>query len=172
MKPRTTVSFFTLAAALALAGCTQYASVSERRPEFRPLRSIASGLGSVEQEIAAALRLERHEPLVALGDFLSAAQAAAGELARNPADTAARDNYNFAVARALGTIRRAQLDPVSKPLRVPAKGGDYVLSIKPDPRPQWNPSLYTFVPADQFDVKGKTGLAHRLSPSDARKTRT
>jgi len=160
MKPRTTVSFFTLAAALALAGCTQYASVSERRPEFRPLRSIASGLGSVEQEIAAALRLERHEPLVALGDFLSAAQAAAGELARNPADTAARDNYNFAVARALGTIRRAQLDPVSKPLRVPAKGGDYVLSIKPDPRPQWNPSLYTFVPADQFDVKGKYVTHH------------
>ena len=30
-----------------------------------------------------------------------------------------------------------------------------MLSIKPDPRPQWNPSLYPFTPADQFDVKGQ-----------------
>ena len=37
---------------------------------------------------------------------------------------------------------------------MPASGGDFVLTDKPDPRPQWNPVLYTFTPADQFDVHG------------------
>jgi hypothetical protein len=32
---------------------------------------------------------------------------------------------------------------------VPAEGGEFVLTHKPDPRPQWNPALYEFVPADQ-----------------------
>ncbi len=155
MKPRFLTSISTLSLALALAGCAQYASVSERRPQFRPLRSMALVLGSVEQGITTAMREERSKPLVAVGYYLSAAQAAAAELERNPADTTARDDYNFAVARVLGTIKQAKLDPISKPLRVPAKGGDYFLSIKPDPRPQWNPALYTFVPADEFDVKGK-----------------
>jgi hypothetical protein len=30
-----------------------------------------------------------------------------------------------------------------------------VLTHRPDPRPQWNPALYEFIPADQFDVRGK-----------------
>jgi len=29
-----------------------------------------------------------------------------------------------------------------------------VLTHKPDPRPQWNPALYSFTPADQFDING------------------
>ena len=160
MKPRSAVSLFTVSAALALAGCAQYASVSEKRPEYHPLRSVASALTSVEHGITTAMREERRNPLVAVGDYLSVAQAAAAELERHPADTAARDDYNFAVARVLGTIKQAKLDPVSKPLRVPAKGGDYVLTIRPDPRPQWNPALYTFVPADEFDVKGKYVTEH------------
>jgi hypothetical protein len=37
---------------------------------------------------------------------------------------------------------------------VPGREGEFVLTHKPDPRPQWNPALYDFTPADQFDVKG------------------
>lgn len=152
MNPRNTL--FALSLGLVLSGCAQYASVSERRPQFHPLRSMASSLMSVEQRIRTALRKERGEPLAALGEYLAAAQTAARELERNPADTVARDDYNFAVARAIGTIKRAKLEPWEHPLRVPAPDGDFVLAFKPDPRPQWNPALYTFVPADQFDVKG------------------
>jgi len=153
MKPRS--ALLALSLALVLSGCAQYATVSEKRPQFRPVRSMTSALLSVEQGIARALRKERREPLVALGEYLSAAQAAAQELDRNPDDAAARADYNFAVARAIGTIKRAQIDPWTRPLRVPSPGGEFVLTYKPDPRPQWNPVLYTFVPADQFDVKGK-----------------
>jgi hypothetical protein len=37
---------------------------------------------------------------------------------------------------------------------VPASDGEFVLTHKPDPRPQWNPALYDFTPADQLDVHG------------------
>jgi hypothetical protein len=52
------------------------------------------------------------------------------------------------------TIRDAKLDPWTQPLRVPGNDGEFVLTHKPDPRPQWNPALYDFTPADQFDVRG------------------
>ncbi|MEI6033526.1 MAG: alpha/beta fold hydrolase [Verrucomicrobiae bacterium] len=140
---------------IAFAGCAQYASISERRPQFRPVRSMTAALVSVEQRIATALRKERGEPLVALGEYLAAAQAAAQEFERNPGDKAAQADYNFAVARVIGIMKEAQINPWTRPLRVPAEGGDFLLTFKPDPRPQWNPLLFTFVPADQFDVRGK-----------------
>src|SRR6266478_7626916 len=34
-------------------------------------------------------------------------------------------------------------------------GRRFVLTYKPDPRPEWNPALYEFTPADEFDVGGK-----------------
>ncbi|MEA3210878.1 MAG: hypothetical protein QOE70_3935 [Chthoniobacter sp.] len=151
MKPHITL---TLAAALTFAGCAQYASVSEKRPRFRPVRTAVGALLSVERGIAHAMQQERSEPFPAMGELLTAAETAAQQLARNPGDTAARDDYNFAVSRVFGVIKQAKLDPWTQPLRVPAAGGEFVLTRKPDLRPQWNPALYDFTPADQFDVKG------------------
>jgi pimeloyl-ACP methyl ester carboxylesterase len=151
MKPRLALL---LAASLTFAGCAQYASISEKRPRFEPLRTAVGALASVELGIANALEQEKSKPVAALGKLLAAADTAAQQLARNPGDTAARDDYNFAVARIFGTIKQAKLDPWMQPLHVPAEGGEFVLTHRPDPRPQWNPALYDFTPADQFDVKG------------------
>ena len=149
-------SVLALSLALLVSGCAQYATVSEKRPQFRPIRSLtASALTSVEHGIASALRKERDKPLPALGEYLEAAQGAARELGRNPGDTQAQADYNFAVARVLGTLKQSKIDAWTRPLSVPAPSGGYVLSVKRDPRPNWNPLLYTFVPADEFDVKGK-----------------
>jgi pimeloyl-ACP methyl ester carboxylesterase len=147
-------------AALLLTGCAQYASVSERRPQFRPARAAVGALVPVEQRIVNASRREKREPLVAMGELLTAAELAAQQLARNPNDTAARDDYNFAVARVFGTIKQAKLDPWTQPLRVPAEGGEFVLTRKPDPRKAWNPALYDFTPADQFDIHGTYVTEH------------
>jgi pimeloyl-ACP methyl ester carboxylesterase len=145
----------TLAAVLTLAGCAApYASVSEKRPQFRPVRAVVGALVSVEQKISDAMRNETREPLVAMGELLTAADTAAQQLVRNPSDTAARDDYNFAVARVFGVINKAKLDPWTQPLQVPADGGTFVLTRTPDPRKSWNPALYDFTPADQFDIKG------------------
>ena len=118
------------------------------------MRAAVGALVSTERRIVNALRQENREPLVAMGEYLAAAEAAMQQLARDPADINARNDYNFAVARVFGTIKQAKLDPWTHPLRVPAQGGDYVLTRKPDPRKLWNPALYDFTPADQFDIHG------------------
>jgi pimeloyl-ACP methyl ester carboxylesterase len=119
-----------------------------------PFTSGAGPLTNAETGIVKAMRIDRRDPLVALGEYLSAAQAALGHLKRSPNDQTARKTYNFAVGRIIATIRDAKLDPWTKPLRVPGSDGEFVLTHKPDPRPQWNPALYDFTPADQFDVRG------------------
>jgi pimeloyl-ACP methyl ester carboxylesterase len=128
--------------------------VSEKRPRYLPLAGAKGLLATVNAEIVKALQLDRHDHLAALAEYLTAAQSASLALQRNPQDQPARQAYNFAVSRIVGTIGAAKLDPWSQPLRVPASGGDFILTHKPDPRPQWNPALYTFTPADQFDMHG------------------
>jgi triacylglycerol esterase/lipase EstA (alpha/beta hydrolase family) len=162
MKPS-----FTIAALLAcalLTGCTQYASVSEKKPQFRPVRSTLGALAGVEPGIVKALTTQHREPLAALGEYLAAAETAAAQLARNPHDEAALEAYNFAVARVFSTLRDAKIDPWTQPLRVPSAGGDFVLTHKGDKRKNWNPALYEFIPADQFDVKGTYVRENTIKP--------
>jgi pimeloyl-ACP methyl ester carboxylesterase len=128
--------------------------VSERRPRLIPLASGAGPLTNAETGIVKAMRIVRRDPLGALGEYLSAAETALEQLRRSPTDQTTRNTYNFAVGRIIATIRDAKLDPWTQPLRVPGRDGEFVLTHKPDPRPQWNPALYDFTPADQFDVRG------------------
>ena len=148
--------------ACAFAGCTTYSKVSERRPRFHPIARAVGLLANAEAAIAKALQLDRSNPLAALDEYMSAAETALRQFERNPRDENARNDYNFAVARIIATIRNEKLDPWTQPLRVPASGGEFVLTHKPDPRPQWNPALYIFTPADQFDVHG-TYVTERTS---------
>jgi pimeloyl-ACP methyl ester carboxylesterase len=139
--------------ACALESCATYSKVSERRPHFIPFAG-GGPLANAAGEILKATRIDRRAPLVALGEYMSAAETALRQLDRSPNDQTARNTYNFAVGRIIATIRDGKLDPWTQPLRVPASGGEFVLTHKPDPRPQWNPALYDFTPADQFDVHG------------------
>jgi pimeloyl-ACP methyl ester carboxylesterase len=148
-----------LAAALVLAGCAPYASVSSVRPQFRPA---GSTVGAAELEIIKALRQKKREPLVALGEFLAIAKSAQQQLAREPANVAARDAYNFSVARVIGTIEHAKLDPWARPLRVPMAGSDFLLIYKPDPDPQRNPALFDLTPADQLRITGAYVREHEI----------
>lgn len=86
---------------------------------------------------------------------MQAAHAALSQLQTNPHNDEALHDYNFATARILGIIRDAKLDPWTQPLSIPTNNGLMILTHKPDPRPQWNPALYRFAPADQFDISGK-----------------
>jgi hypothetical protein len=98
---------------------------------------------------------ERAQPLAAMGECLDALQSASDELKRNPENPTAVRDYNFGVSRIFQIIQDTKLDPWTQPLRVPTAHGEFVLTYKPDPRPEWNPALYEFTPADQFDVGGK-----------------
>ncbi len=151
-----------IAVACAIASCATYSKVSERRPRYNVAVGDSGAMAAAEAEITKALQIERRDPLAALGEYLTATEIASGQLARNPNDMNAMRDYNFAVGRIIAVIRDGKLDPWTQPLRVPASGGDFVLTHKPDPRPQWNPALYNFTPANQFDVHG-TYVAERTT---------
>ena len=40
-------------------------------------------------------------------------------------------------------------------MEVSGEYGHFALIHKPDPRPEWNPALFEFTPADQFDIHGR-----------------
>ena len=143
-----------LITACVLAGCATYSKVSEKRPRYVLSTRPVGMLANAEAGIDRAMRIDRRDPLVALGGYMSAAETALRQLKRSPNDETARNTYNFAVGRIIATIRDAKLDPWTQPLRVPGSDGEFVLTHKPDPRPQWNPALYDFTPADEFDVHG------------------
>jgi hypothetical protein len=85
-----------------------------------------SNRGSEDDE---ALQADRHDPLVALGEYMTAAEIALGQLKRVPNDLNALHDYNFAVARIIAVIRDAKLDPWTRPLSVPASNGTFVLAV-------------------------------------------
>jgi pimeloyl-ACP methyl ester carboxylesterase len=144
-----------LFAAILLAGCSHYATVSEREVRQTPAVLARGPLAGIGARLQEALRLEKHQPREALGVLLEAAAEAAAQVEAAPADPAAREAYNFAVARVLGNLRNAGIQPWKQALDVPAPGGSFRLTHKHDPRPGWNPALFDLVPADQFDVGGK-----------------
>jgi pimeloyl-ACP methyl ester carboxylesterase len=146
----------------ALVSCATYSKVSEKRPRFHVLAGATGVLAIANAQFLKALQVDRRDPLAALAEYLTAAQTASVQLQRNPQDQPARQAYNFAVGRIIETIRDAKLDPWTHPLQVTASGGDFILTHKPDSRPQWNPALYTFTPADQFDIHG-TYVTHRTT---------
>jgi pimeloyl-ACP methyl ester carboxylesterase len=112
-------------------------------------------LAHAEKEMKEALRGERSQPDGALDGYLDAARTAELQLHRDPHDAAAVRDYNFAVSRIIEIIRDAKLTPWSRPLKVSGEHGSFELVDRPDPRPEWNPALFEFTPADQFDVHGQ-----------------
>src|SRR6267378_4573673 len=133
------------------AGCAQIAVVSEKRPAPLPPGSGADRVAT--QTINHALVEEKKQPIIALGAFVAAARDALHQLDRNPANTEARRDYNFAVARIFTVVRDAKLDPWTQPMRVGANG-EFTLTWKHDPRPEWNLALYDLIPADELNFKG------------------
>jgi pimeloyl-ACP methyl ester carboxylesterase/predicted GNAT family acetyltransferase len=137
--------------AFVVAGCAQIAVVSEKRPAALPPSSGEDQVAT--QTIDRALVEEKKQPTVALGAFIAAARDSLRQLDRNPANAEARRTYNFAVARIFTVVRDAKLNPWTQPMRVGANG-EFTLTWKRDPRPEWNPALYDLIPADELDFKG------------------
>jgi pimeloyl-ACP methyl ester carboxylesterase len=147
--------------AIILAGCatSQYAEVWHKKPQLTGPRG-PEPLATAEKNVAQAMHEERAQPLAALGECLEALQAESDELKRNPENAIAIRDYNFGVSRIFQIVHDSQIDPWTRPLNVRTARGEFVLTYKPDPRPEWNPALYEFTPADEFDVGGKYVREH------------
>jgi pimeloyl-ACP methyl ester carboxylesterase len=140
----------------AIVGCTsaKYAEVSRRRPHLEGPPG-SGQLAVAEQGLTKAVHEELSQPMAALGDCLDALHSASEELRRNPKDAVAIRDYNFGVSRIFQIVHDGKLDPWTKPLTVRGTHGDFILTHRPDPRPEWKATLYDFTPADEFDVGGK-----------------
>lgn len=145
--------------AVALAGCAQYARVAVERPKLIPRPPGTGALVAIEQKLSTALR-HGGDSQARLGAFLDALHGAGEELRRDPKNAVARRDYNFTLQRVFEVLRESQLDPWNQPLAVNSAGGAYVLTHQRDPRPEWNPALYDFMPADELKIGG-TYMTHR-----------
>jgi pimeloyl-ACP methyl ester carboxylesterase len=145
-----------LGTVVVLSGCatSRYAEVWHKKPQLTGPPG-PEPLATAERNFTRAINEERAKPLAAMSDCLQALQSASDELKRNPDNLTAVRDYNFGVSRIFQIIHDSTLDPWTQPLSVPTAHGDFVLTYKPDPRPEWNPALYEFTPADEFDVGGK-----------------
>lgn len=159
---RNQLRLFLCAVLALLAGCAPLAKVTEKRPELGATRTNKAELSQAEQAIDAASKLQRTDPNKALGTYLAGAETASRQLRRNPQDSAALSDYNFALSRAFGVILEAKLDPWTHPLRVPvAGGGDYLLTHRPHPNRLWKPQEFELIPVDQLNVRGKFVLPRK-----------
>ena len=156
MPTRMRVFLASAGAVFVLGGCatSRYAEVWHKKPKLTGPPGSGS-LAAVELSLTRAMHEERAKPLAVLGDCLEALQSASDELKRNSRNSTAVRDYNFGVSRIFQIIHDAKLDPWTQSLSVPTAHGDFVVTHKPDPRPEWNPALYEFTPADEFDVGGK-----------------
>jgi alpha/beta hydrolase family protein len=141
---------------LMVAGCATgpYAEVWHKKPHLTGAPG-PEPLATAEQNFTRAIHEERAKPLVAMGDCLVALEYASDELKRHPGDATAVRDYNFGVSRIFQIIHDTKLDPWTQPLSVGTARGEFLLTYKSDSRPEWNPALYDFTPADEFDVGGK-----------------
>ena len=134
-------------------GCTPLASVKPTSVRYAPTGTQA--LARAEKDLAEASKIDKQQPLLALANDLSAARIAADVLDRERDNTKAQNLYNFAVARSVENVQRAQLEPWRHPINVSGQGEQYVLTT---PRPidaQHDPSNYNLFPADALRLGGK-----------------
>src|SRR6266568_2547652 len=112
---------------------------------------LATGL-HVEKPLVSAtkylLAAEHEQSLPALGHDLLAAKVSYGVLERRPRDESARDIYNFAVARTVQDIERANLQPWRHPTSLATDNGNYLLTSAKPVDVEHDPSRYDLLPTD------------------------
>ena len=143
-----------LALVFALNGCTQYATVIERRPRVLPPPPGHGLLVAAEKSIRDALGRDQSKPLAAIGAYLDAAETASRTLARDPHDSAARCDFNFAISRVFTTIRDARIQAWNGPLRVPGAQGEWEITGHSSLASKAALAQVEFIPCDQVDLRG------------------
>lgn len=140
-----------LALVFLLTGCAQYSSVQKQRQTAK-LATTAE-----QQAVVKSIKKLPDDPLVQIGAYLDAANAARLRLASNPKDVLAQSDYNFAVARVVEIVSDQRLKPWDARLICPSATGEpWKLGlIPPDPRPQFHPSKLEFASTDRLTFSGK-----------------
>src|SRR5438876_8419527 len=119
---------------------------------------LATGLHAedpLDSAIKYLLAAEHEQPSAALGHDLLAAKISYGVLERHPKNESARSIYNFAVARVVQDVDRADLEPWRHSITVMTDQGRYTL-VSPKPvDAEHDPSRYDLFPSDTLKIGGE-----------------
>ncbi len=140
-----------LALVSLLTGCVQYAHVQEQR------RTENLATTAEQQAVVKSIEKLPNDPLVRIGGYLDAANAARLRLSSDPKNVLAQSDYNFAVARIVEIVSDRRLKPWEARLICPSATGEpWKLGLAPpDPRPQFHPSKLEFASTDRLSFSGK-----------------
>ena len=111
-------------------------------------------MATAEAKIIRALQVDRRDPLIALGEYMTAAEIASGQLERNPDDVNAMHDYNFAVARIIAVDPRRKARSVDAAAARAGERRRFCAHAQARPAPAVESRTLPFTPADQFDVHG------------------
>ena len=138
---------------LGLCGCASHlATVKTEQARLPTGLRIEEPLESATKCLIAA---EHELPSAALGHDLLAAKISYGVLGRRPKDQSARSIYNFAVARVVQDVDRADLQPWRHSITVMTDQGRYTLESPKPVDTDHDPSRYDLFPTDTLKIGGK-----------------
>jgi len=135
----------------ASCGCAHLATVKQTRPVV-PATGSDKQLQPAIQRLAAS---ERAQPLVALGDDLFAARFSLNVLEQQPDNLAARNLYNFSVARAVADVGHANIQPWRREVSVTIDQTNYLLTTPKSIDQDHDPSRYDLFPTDSLKISGQ-----------------
>jgi pimeloyl-ACP methyl ester carboxylesterase len=133
-------------------GCAHLATVKTTQPRVPTIAVREDELMRAKQHLAAA---ERAQPIVALGDDLSAAKLSLNVLEQRPDDSSAQSIYNFAVARAVENVERAEIQPWQHKIDIANDGSDYTLTTPKPIDSEHDPNRYDLFPTDSLKISGQ-----------------
>jgi triacylglycerol esterase/lipase EstA (alpha/beta hydrolase family) len=136
---------------LVFCGCAHLATVKTTQPRVPTIAQSDEKLAVATQKLIAA---EREQPLIALGNDLSAAKLSLSVLGQRPRDSAAQSIYDFSVARVVENVERANLQPWRKATNVPFDQGSFLLTSPKPVEPDHDPSRYDLFPTDTLKISG------------------
>jgi pimeloyl-ACP methyl ester carboxylesterase len=137
---------------VVFCGCAHLATVTTTKPHVPTIAASDEKLAVATQELTIA---EREQPLIALGNDLSAAKLSLSVLEQRPSDASAQSIYNFSVARAVENVERVNLQPWRQATNVPFNQGSFLLSTPKPGDPEHDPGRYDLFPTDTLNISGR-----------------
>jgi pimeloyl-ACP methyl ester carboxylesterase len=144
--------FATALALFACCGCAHLATVKTTEPRVPMIAAIDDKLAVATQKLMAA---EREQPLIALGNDLSAAKISLNVLEQRPNVSSAISIYNFSVARAVENVGRANIQPWQREIDIVGGHTTYTLTTPKPVDPEHNPGRYNLFPTDSLKISGQ-----------------
>jgi len=134
------------------SGCAHLATVRITQPR---IPTIAVNNAQLEDASRYLAHAERAQPLVALGEDLSAAELSLQVLEQQPNNSSAASIYNFSVARAIENVERAKIQPWRHKIDIVNDGSRYTLTTPKAIDSEHDPDRYDVFPTDTLKIRGQ-----------------